>query len=168
MARFPVRFSLARLLIILTAIILLFAFTQARRHSMRSEVAELERHGVTVSRLLPGEFTAPQGLPTGWVDIVWQRRPTHANLHVKELSPDKFRVGDATVNRRQLFERLLLLEVRVRALGAQNVSVCASGAPPYTPSNWVHEFAPMTKARVLYCELDDRTYNYIPGLVYDE
>jgi hypothetical protein len=166
--RFPIRFSLARLLIILTAIILLFGYTQARRHSMRREAAALEREGVTVSRLPPGEFSAPQGLPNDLIDKVWQRRPTHANLYVMELTPDKFRVGDDSVNRQQLFDRLLLLDSRVRALGAQNVNICADGAPPYTPSNWVHELNPMTEARILACKQGDRTYDYIPGITYDE
>jgi hypothetical protein len=166
--KFPLRFSLARLLLILTAAIVLFGYAQARRISMRSEVAALENEGAIVTRLPPGEFESPRGLSDGWVDKLWQRQPTDGELYVKELSPSKFRVGGEYLNRHQLIERLLALEVRVRALGAEGIRVCADGVPPYTPSNWAYELDPLTDARILACKLGDSTYEYIPGMKYDE
>src|SRR5688572_17889764 len=79
--RFPNRFSLARLLLVLTAVIVLFGYAQARRISMRSEVAALETEGALVTRRPPGVFISQQGLSDQWIDKLWQRRPTHADLY---------------------------------------------------------------------------------------
>lgn len=159
-----IRFSLARLLLLVTAIVLVIGFCEARRRSIVREARSLAAEGVAVAHRPAGVVAVPVGIPDDWVDRVWQRRPNEASLHVTELTPDKFRVGDAILSRRELLTRLLSLEERARALGARNVDICADGTTPYTPSNWAAELNAMTDARVLACNKGDRTYDHIPGL----
>ncbi|MBA3482971.1 MAG: hypothetical protein H0T51_14270 [Pirellulales bacterium] len=81
-----------------------------------------------------------------------------------EITSDRFRVGSSTVTRQQLLPHLLALESGARELGPDEVQVLADGAPPYTPSNWVHELAAQSTMTIYYCEKGDSTYHHVPGL----
>lgn len=158
------RFSLTAMMLVITAIVLLVAITQSRRRTMRQSVAELKDAGVDVFYRPPPLITAPVGLSDGWVDKIWQRRPTGATLRVVETTSDRFRVGSLALNRQELLPHLLALESRARELGADEIQVSADGAPPYTPSNWVNELAAKSSMTIYYCEKGDSTYHHVPGL----
>jgi hypothetical protein len=162
--RLRIRFSLARFLLLVTAVVLLVGYSQTRRRSIRRKADGLARAGVTVAHRPQGAFTTPAGIPSQWHDRLWQRRPNEASIYVLELNANKFRVGDAAVNRAQLLDHLLSLEQRARDLGAETVAFCADGKPPYAPSDWVFELDLKTEARILACKLGNSTYDAIPGI----
>ncbi len=163
--KFPrLRISLARFLLLITAVVLVVGYSQARRQSIRRAADALARDGVTVAHRPAGAFTTPVGVPNAWHDRLWQRRPNEAAVYVNELTADKFQVGQAILDRVKLLDRLLFFEQRARAIGAQTVAFCADGQPPYAPSDWVFELNPKTEARILACKLGNSTYETIPGI----
>ena len=160
MARF--RFSLRTVFVLVTVVILLIGFSQWRRRYIRREMSELGKNGVDICYRPPPMFTAATGvLPDDLRDKIWQRAPTTGDIKVLELSPDKFRIGSTVYDRPKLYVRLLALEKQLRGIGVTEVQVLADGNVPYTPSDWVKEFQPMTTMRLLFCENGNRTYEYV-------
>jgi hypothetical protein len=58
------RFSLKFLFTAITVLIVFFGFSQARRRAILREASELSERRAAVE------------VPHGWIDVVWQRRPS--------------------------------------------------------------------------------------------
>jgi hypothetical protein len=156
------RFSLRALLILVTAMALFLGYSQWWRHSIRTLVKELGTIGVDIAYRPPPMVSAETGvLPNEFRDELWQRAPTTASIHVFELSPDRFRIGETLYSRPELIVRLLGIEKQLRGIGVTDVGVAADGKVPYSPSDWVKELRPQTTMKLYFCENGDSTYDFV-------
>jgi hypothetical protein len=75
------RFSLRGLLIVATVLILFAGYSQKRRRDILESCRQLEADGYVFA------------IPSGWHDVIWQRRPTAATIVTIENGIEGFQNG---------------------------------------------------------------------------
>jgi hypothetical protein len=106
MIRRRYRFSLASLLIVSTAIVLFFGYSQWRRQNILRQAAQFERRGARIA------------LPASYGDYLWQRHPRSATIYYTKIRSIAL---DSQGLIRQLYERKLL-EEELKKFGVAELS----------------------------------------------
>jgi hypothetical protein len=122
------RFSLAALMLMTTALAVGVGFVQARRNWIVREAEALRAEGCFIS------------VPAGWDDELWPTAPPAAGIFVLRWS-GKYKIGAETYTLKEAQARCKDLEQRLKALGVMQVRLGFSNSSPYSIEKSVDEFS---------------------------
>lgn len=135
------RFTLRVALTVTAAIALLLGLSQWRQRSIRREIGSLAQSGCEVfTRVDPTDQTLSAGLREEWIDRLWQRLPSHANISATDLGIDRLQIGQETLGRDAFEAKVISLHRRLEVLGVEQIKLLINGRPLYSLPKWLMDF----------------------------